>query len=195
MGMYSDLQNRALGKPSKPTFRSFLRARSGAAAVEFALLAIPFFFVVFAIIETAIVMAAGIMLDNAVNDVARRVMTGEVQASNLDAADFRSLVCGGVTTLMSCNKVKIDLRTYPAANAIPRSVTLKLGTVDDSKFCFDPGSQDTITVLRAFYEWPYVASMLSNLVKDTNGNAVLFSMAAFMNEPFGSTASSKSTCS
>ena len=158
------------------------------------MVALPFFFVVFAIIETCLVTGAGIMLDNAVNDVARKVMTGEVQSADLDAAAFRQMVCDEVSAIMTCDKVKIDLRTFAAADKIPTSVTMKLGSVDDSKFCYDPGAQDTISVLRAFYEWPYVATMLSNLATDSNGNAVLLSMAAFMNEPFGATVTTHSNC-
>jgi Flp pilus assembly protein TadG len=174
--------------------RRFLGDVRGVAAIEFAVVALPFFFVVFAIIETCLVTGAAIMLDNAVSDVARQVMTGEVQAADLDAAAFRKMVCEEVSALMSCDKVKIDLRTFAAADKIPTSVTMTLGSVDDSKFCYDPGAQDTISVLRAFYEWPYVATMLSNLASDSNGNAVLMSMAAFMNEPFGTTGSSHSSC-
>ena len=174
--------------------RRFARDVRGVAAIEFAMVALPFFFVVFAIIETALVTGAGIMLDNAVNDVARQVMTGEVQSANLDANAFRKMICDEVSALMSCDKVKIDLRTFDTADKIPTSVTMKLGSVDDSQFCYDPGAEDTITVLRAFYEWPFTATMLSSLASDSKGNAVLMAMAAFMNEPFGATATSHSTC-
>jgi Flp pilus assembly protein TadG len=175
--------------------RRFWRNNRGVAAIEFALVGMPFFFIVFAIIEVGLVTGANIMLDNAVHDAARRVMTGEVQAADLDEAGFRKMVCDGVSTLMTCSKVKIDLRTFATADKIPTSVTMKLGTVDDSTFCYDPGSQETITVLRAFYEWPYFVSMLSSLASDSKGNAVLMSMAAFMNEPFGARPTTKSTCS
>lgn len=174
--------------------RRLLADIRGVAAIELALVGLPFLFVIFAFIETAVVTGAGVVLDNAVNSVARQVLTGEVQAADLDQTAFRKMICTEVSMLLDCSKVKIDLRTFATADSIPTSATLKLGSVDDSQFCYDPGAQDTITVLRAFYEWPYVAGMLSNLTKDTNGKAVLMSMAAFMNEPFGVRATTHSTC-
>ncbi|MBB3950904.1 TadE/TadG family type IV pilus assembly protein [Aureimonas jatrophae] len=174
--------------------QGFAAHRGGAAAIEFALIALPFFFVLFASIETAIVAGANVVLRNAVDHAAREVMTGQIQTRDVTAATFRSEMCADVSFLLSCDRLKIDMRTYPTFNAIPTDVSFKLGDVDDTGFCFDPGAQDTITVVRAFYAWPWVTGFLQELAEDTNGNATIFAMAAFMNEPFGTAASTRSTC-
>lgn len=172
----------------------FKKDENGVAAVEFALVALPFFFIVFAIIETALATTAGVVLNNAVNAAARQVMTGEVQKGEMNAADFRARICGDISPIMACSRLKLDMRTYPAGTRIPEELKLTKGSIDDSQFCFDPGSQDTITVLRAYYEWPWTAGMLSALATDTNGNQILSSMAAFMNEPFGGATNPNSNC-
>lgn len=174
--------------------RRFRRDASGAAAVEFALVALPFFFFLMAMIETALATTAGVMLNNAVNSAARQVMTGSIQKSDMDADGFRRMICGDIDMLMSCERLSLDMRTFPAGSPIPTSVTLRDGAVDSQNFCFDPGAADTITVIRAYYEWPWTTSMLNTLQEDTNGNAILGAMAAFMNEPFGGATSGKSTC-
>ncbi|WP_062015187.1 TadE/TadG family type IV pilus assembly protein [Aureimonas sp. AU4] len=174
--------------------RTFARHRSGAAAIEFALIALPFFFVLFASIETAIVSGANVVLRNAVDHAAREVLTGQMQTRDITPATFRSELCADVSFLLSCDRLKIDMRTYPTFGAIPTDVPFKLGDVDDTGFCFDPGAQDNITVVRAFYAWPWVTGFLQKLAEDTNGNATIFAMAAFMNEPFGTAASTRSTC-
>lgn len=183
--------------PPSPTLRAFLRRfrrdRSGVTAVEFALIAGPFFFIIFAIIETALATTAGVFLNDAVNTAARNVLTGQVQASDMDADGFRAQICDRVDVLMSCDRLKLDLRTYPAGTPIP-DFQMKDGSIDSSTFCFDPGAQDTITVLRAYYEWPWTTAILNRLASDTNGNAILYSVAAFMNEPFGSVTSQHVTC-
>ncbi|HDZ75068.1 MAG TPA: pilus assembly protein [Aurantimonas coralicida] len=173
----------------------FSRDQSGATAVEFAMVAAPFFMLMFAIIETFAISAAGMLLDTAVDGVARQVLTGQIQQSDIDEKVFRTKICDKVDFMLSCDKLKIDLRTFPTFGDIPTDVPLRLKNVDDTNFCFDPGSANSITVLRAFYEWPWIASFLHEIASDTNGNDILFSITAFMNEPFGELKSSKSNCS
>jgi Flp pilus assembly protein TadG len=172
----------------------FKKNRSGAAAIEFAFVAPVFFFVLFASVETAIATSASVLLDNAVENAARRVMTGQVQTADISPEAFKQAICDDMPIMLSCAKVKVDMRTYATFNAIPGNVPVQLGNVDSTGFCFNPGAQDNITVVRAFYEWPWVTGFLQKAAEKTNGNRIMFSMAAFMNEPFGTRISSKSTC-
>lgn len=185
--------NRAIPRFARSAGR-LRRDASGAAAVEFALVALPFLFVLMAMIETALATTAGVVLNNAVNSAAREVMTGRMQQSDMDADGFREMICGDIDMMMSCDRLSLDMRTYPAGSPIPNSVDLKNGAVDRDTFCFDPGAQETITVIRAYYEWPWTTSMLNGFAEDTNGNAILGAMAAFMNEPFGGATSAKASC-
>jgi len=61
--------------------RRFGRREDGAAAVEFAMVAAPFFAVLFAIMETAMVFFAGQTLETAAADSSRLIFTGEAQQS------------------------------------------------------------------------------------------------------------------
>lgn len=174
--------------------RRLRRDQSGATAVELAMIAVPFFLLVFSTIETAIVMGAGVVLDHAVDEAARLVMTGQTQTADITPEKFKQSICDTASILLSCDKLKVDMRTFPTFDAIASDVPLQLGSIDDKGFCFNPGAQDNITVVRAFYEWPWITGYLQRLTNGTNGNAILFSMAAFMNEPFGTRVSTKSTC-
>lgn len=179
---------------SPPNGRTFAHDQSGVVAVEFAIIAIPFFFLTFAIIETALATAADVLLNDAVNEAAREVLIGDVQEENVDAESFKNKICGGIRPLMSCDRLSVDLRTFPAGERISPNLVFLEGSVDSSGFCFDPGQQDSITVLRAYYEWPWTTGLLNRLADTTNGNAVLTSMAAFMNEPFGEAVNSNADC-
>ncbi|NDV85260.1 hypothetical protein GTW51_00935 [Aurantimonas aggregata] len=171
-----------------------MRDRSGVAAVEFAFVGLPLFAMIFAIIESAGISAVGVLLNTAVDGVARQVLTGQVQKADISEEVFRQRICTEVDFILDCSKLKIDLRTFPTYKAIPVDAPMQLRRIDDSDFCFDPGGASSITVLRVFYEWPWSAAFLSNLATDTDGNAVIFGMSAFMNEPFGDLASSRTTC-
>lgn len=59
-------------------FRRLIGDRKGATAIEFAILALPFFIVVFASIETFIAFAGEQLLANATDTLARKIRTGEI---------------------------------------------------------------------------------------------------------------------
>ena len=81
--------------------RRFVRTDDGAAAVEFAMVAAPFIAIIFAIFETAIVFFAGQVLEVAMADSARLIMTGQAQKSGFK--------CGGDGHLDPKMVVPIDL--------------------------------------------------------------------------------------
>ncbi|MCW4116322.1 pilus assembly protein [Aurantimonas sp. MSK8Z-1] len=173
---------------------SFARDGSGATAIEFAILALPFFMVIFATIETGVAMAGKLVLENAVTRVGREVMTGQTQEANLDATDFKARICSSVKLMLDCSKLQIDLRTFDSYSAIPTNAPILNGKLDNGSFCYDPGNASAITVLRVFYEWNWYTGFMQRAASG-NGKTLFEAMAAFMNEPFGSVTSTKATCS
>lgn len=168
----------------KSPLAAFRRDRRGATAVEFALIALPFFAVILAILETAIIYFADNALDTATNDAARLVRTGQAQAQKFDATAFRDQICASVTPLLACSGLKIDVRTSADFSGAGLSPPLKAdGTVDVSKLKYDAGHGKDIVVVRAYYEWPAVLNLLSKN-STANGTYLLASITAFRNEPF-----------
>jgi Flp pilus assembly protein TadG len=66
--------------PARAAYR-FARHQDGAAAVEFALIAVSFLALLFAILETALVFFAGQTLESAASDAGRLIMTGQAQTA------------------------------------------------------------------------------------------------------------------
>ncbi len=85
---------RQLIAPAVSRGRSFARDERGVTAIEFGILALPFFTIIFAIIETTMVFFAGQVLDSAVEDASRMIKTGRAQAAGYNMTNFRSLMCG-----------------------------------------------------------------------------------------------------
>ena len=163
------------------------RDENGAAAVEFALVAFPFFFILFAIIEVSLVFFANQILDNAVSDAARMIRTGQAQKQNFDATKFKDEVCNGLAGLFDCNGggLYVDVKTFTKF----ADVTLT-DPIDDegevaTNFGYDDGGPETIVVARVFYEWPLVTGFIrtgfSNLASK---NRLLASVVTFRTEPF-----------
>ncbi len=51
-------------------------------AIEFALIALPFFLLIFAIIEVSLSFTAQQVMSNAADDIARQLRTGEITAAS-----------------------------------------------------------------------------------------------------------------
>ena len=164
----------------------FRRDETGVTAVEFGLVALPFFALMFAILETALVFFAGQTLETAVSNAARLIRTGQAQQQGFDANDFKDQICVLVMSLFDCDaKLVFDVRTYETFD----SVNL-LKPVDEdgnlvTDFIYEPGQGGEIVVVRAFYEWPTFSSLLGlDLSNMANGTHLLSATAAFRNEPF-----------
>jgi Flp pilus assembly protein TadG len=170
----------------------FAHARGGAAAVEFALISIPFFLLMFGIIELALIFLLSTTMDNATDTASRTIRTGSLQTSGTaTAAAFKTEICNGLGWLQGdCQaNLAVDVQTYPSFTAAGASQPFPLdaaGKFDASKTSFSMGGQRSIVVVRAFYHWPFITPMVSKAVKPTgDGSILLMSTVTFRNEPYG----------
>jgi Flp pilus assembly protein TadG len=166
------------------TVRRLVRNQSGAAAVEFSFVAIPFFTLLFAIMETSLVFFAGQTLQTAVTDSARLIMTG--QANSFDANQFKTAVCGKIYSLFKCADAYVDVRTFATFSAIslPKPVT-GAGAFDPSKIQYSTSAAGNIVVVQVYYKWPVFLSLYGfNLADLPDKHRLLSGAAAFKNEPF-----------
>ena len=90
--------------------RRFLRSEAGGAAVDFALVLLPFLTVLMVIIESAIVLFAGQVLQTAATNAARLILTGQAQTASYSAAQFKNAVCANLTVMFNCaNNLYVDV--------------------------------------------------------------------------------------
>ena len=173
---------------ARRTFRPgarFRDRRSGAAAVEFALIAAPFFFVLFAVIEVGAVFFAGSVLENAVLETAREIRTGQVQSRGGNAAAFRSELCDRIEVIGDCDRLSFDVRVFDGFGGVDQSSPLRDGMLDPGNFEFDPGDAGDIVLVRIFYEWPLFTPNLGTQFANMRDNKRLITAATvFRNEPF-----------
>ena len=168
--------------------RRFVRRDDGATIVEFGIVVFPFLALLFAIIEVALVFFAAQVLETAVADSARLILTG--QAQTLNATTFKNKVCERVYGLFDCQGgLQIDVRTYASfPGSITKPVDPVTGLVDTSGFGFQPGAACDIVVARFVYKWPtFVRTFGLNVSDLADGYRLLMATAAFRNEPFAST--------
>lgn len=160
--------------------------QSGATAIEFAILALPFFALLFITLESALIFFAGQALDAATGNAARMIRTGQAQQQKFDEAKFKASICDRVVLIPSCtDKLNLDVRTAAEFDSVDLGSPVANGELNTGNFGFDPGNGGDIVVVRAFYEWPTITRIVGDSFPTlANGNFLLAGTAAFRNEPF-----------
>jgi Flp pilus assembly protein TadG len=167
-------------------FGRFRRAKKGSAAVEFAMLAIPFFLLLYAVIDTSLVYFATQTLENGVSTAARQIRTGQAQAANMTQQQFRTMICNQITMLLACDAhLGIDVRKFTSFGNVAVPAALDANGNLTGNYQFNMGAAGDIVVVRAFYAWPVLTPNFGqSLVNMSNNSRLLTAAMAFKNEPF-----------
>jgi len=168
------------------------RRRSGSAALQFALVAPVFFILLMGTIETGVIYLGEVTLQNAVDDAARLIRTGQVAANGTTAAQFRQNICNEISPLLACNSnLQIDVETY--ANFASANYVNPLqadNTLNPALNNYAVGTYCSIVLVRAFYTWQVLTPLLNPfLVNIANGQHLMTATAAFRNEPYSTSVS------
>lgn len=164
------------------------RHREGATAVEFALVAGPFFLMMFAILELGLVFITDSVLENAMMESGRLIRTGQADDSTIDAAEFKEEFCSRMSIFESdcADRAHIDVTEIPQFSDPTLADPLENGeSFDESKLGYDIGEPGSLMVVRIWYEQPLITPFLSKaLSKLEDGKMLMTSTTAFRNEPY-----------
>ncbi|CDN50521.1 Flp pilus assembly protein TadG [Neorhizobium galegae bv. orientalis] len=163
-------------KGRRGAWRRIIRSKDGAAAIEFALLAIPYFLIVFAIVETFIAYTGEQLVANAVDTMARKLRTGNItyglnRGTDKNQTEFRRAFCAEISILITCSdaeittpdKLLLDVRSFASFALIPKTIPRSggdFGELDTSSFAYAPGPAKSINMLRAYYRWDVVTDLI-----------------------------------
>lgn len=166
---------------------AFASAEGGATAVEFAMISIPFLALLFAIFELGAMFLASSAMDAAVEQAARQIRTGQLQATaSNNAAGFKTLVCNSISWISSndCQaNLSLDVRTFSSFSAISLTTPVSNGAIDQSQIGYNSGGSCDIVVVRAFYPWTLLAPTLEPGLPNLGASQrLLTATVAFRNE-------------
>lgn len=181
MGGNSEIRQARRGFASR-----FRRSESGNVAIEFGMLAIPFFVLIFAVIETCIIYFATSNLDSAVAGAGRLIRIGTVQAGGMTEEQFKDEVCSRLHVISNCSgTLKVDVRNFSNFGGVtfPPLVDENGNVVEDT--VFQPGSAGDIVVVRVYYSWGVLSPAIIGLSNLEGGGRLVSASVAFRNEPFG----------
>lgn len=177
-----------LREPGRKRFTRWRRDRRGATAVEFALVAFPFFAMLMGLVEVACIFIVSTVMEHGATEAARQIRTGEFQGGTATLAAFETEICENMANLFDCqNNIAIDVRSDFAdfAATVDPSPIDGSGNFDGSSFSFDPGGRNDIVVVRVFYQWPLFTPVITGPLANMNGGRRLIqSTVVLKNEPF-----------
>ncbi|AZO64586.1 MAG: pilus assembly protein [Mesorhizobium sp.] len=184
-----------MSKAGRASFSArFLGDRRGSTAIEFAMLAVPFALLVFAILESCISFAGQEVMANITDDVARQLRTGQLKRADVTEATLKAMICSRLEIMVAkdCPGLLVDLREFPtfadAATAgfkITTAGDIELTGTKITTFTVDPGLAASKNMLRVFYKWPVMTDFMAKSMANLDGGKTLhFTSVTWQNEPF-----------
>ena len=168
--------------------RKTITGDSGSTAIEFALLAVPYVFLMVGIIELAIMFAAGSMLEGATNSAARMIRTGQIQQGTSDEsgreAAFREAFCRFATALIHCDEVVIEARqlsSFEGADDEGADYDEE-GSMESSGF--ETGGSNDKVLIRAFYRYHFMTPFIGRLLGGDDQAFDFTSTIVLQTEPY-----------
>lgn len=162
--------------------KSCRKNQDGAVALEFALVGLPFFLLLFAILEISLVFMAEVNITHATADSARKVRTLQANINTVDL--FKADVCSQVIFIPNClSKLQVEVKVYNDFASINNDDPLDGNGDLRNDFVFNQGLPGSVITVRTFVEWELFANLpdigLGNM---SNGNRLVQGFAAFRNE-------------
>ena len=175
---------------------AFRHNRDATAAVEFALVSLPFLMLLAFTFVMGFMLYCMATLDYATQTAARALLIGTVQSNALTIDQFRTqVVCPLLPSpTFNCSNVIINLQTVTAApGAYYNYVNWTTGTLvvpplDNTLTSFCPGGSSQYKLLQIVYPAPILFGWISTAANAVTYKGtksfVMMSSAAFRNEPF-----------
>ena len=190
MGEQTVTNAQVKAKSRKGVLRKFGKDERGVAAIEFAILAMPFLLVLFAVLESTISFASQQVMADTVDDMARSIRVGNLRMGSPEAAPaaIKTKICDDLELFVAngCPELVVDMKVYPTYSDIPTSIPRKPDKdVNTSGFAINVGDAQEIQMLRIFYRWKFYTHFIGEKVAELPGDkTLLYAAAAWKNEPF-----------
>lgn len=171
----------------------FLGDRRGSTAVEFAMLALPFALLVFAILESCISFGGQEVMTNITDDIARQLRTGQLRQADVTGNKLKDMICARLEIIVAknCPGLLVDLRAFPTFDDAAKAgfkisgADIVLTGTTDTTFQVQTGLAESKNMLRVFYKWPVMTDFMASSMANIEGGKTLhFASVTWQNEPF-----------
>lgn len=151
------------------------------------MVAAPFFFLIFAVLEMGVVFLIDATLENAVLQAGRVVRTGRAETEGYTQARFKQAMCAEMSVFASdcVSRAEVDVRMMPRfRDGLPPS-PIEDGVLNAANTDFVLGQPGDLMLVRVWYSQPLVTPFMSQAVsRMKSGAAVISVTTAFRTEPY-----------
>lgn len=172
----------------------FKRDESGAMAIEFAFVAVPFLMLIGAILELGLVFMGSVSLDNAMTKASREIRTGQIknaagatsEAKEATRIQFQKKVCDSMGfAFKNCERnLTIDVRTATQFGDVNVKNPVQKGKFEPGALQFETGGASSIVIVTGYYRWTMIMPTMNQALVRLPGQTLLTSAVTFQNEPY-----------
>ncbi len=181
----------------------FRRDENGATAVEFGLIAMPFFALLFGVMGVSQMFFWMFTLENAVWSASRDLRTGAFQSAATGSryagltgdalkTEFKKAICERAVIYNDCmNRSSVLVQSVSSFSTLtaPNCRGANNAMVSDASAmaAFNPGAPETVVLVTLCHSWLFGAKLpyLPMTNKLSDGGVLIQSSAAFRTEPYG----------
>jgi hypothetical protein len=171
-----------------------LNNEEGSAAIEFALVAMPFLLFILGLLGMGLYYLASTSLEYGVEAAARKIRTGEAEKGNMTVGQFRTLVCQSAGSAIDCGKMSVIVQHEGSWSELkPQSCVDKDNNMSGStgntgeQLSKYSGSASEVVLVTLCYRWDMADNfkfLKLGSGSDGTGPAIIQAAAAFKSEPY-----------
>jgi len=166
--------------------RFFYTDESGATAVEFAILAVPFIITIGLSLFFGYIYVMTISLEDAVSEMGRQIRVGKIDAQGITKTGFKAMVCDEVVfSKDNClDNLVLDVHSAPELKDVSQDKPFTNGLPDKTKEKYKPGDGSDYVIVSAYLPATEYVTLLNSFSSFPNQELILTARTVFRNEPF-----------
>ena len=179
--------------------RTFLgrakRNEDGTTAIEFAIVAIPFFMFIFGLMGVSSYFFIMTSVEKGMDQASRYIKTGQAQNLDWTVKQFKEKICEKAGSWVKCSKVQVFVQKFADWNLVQpqpclANSTSVINTSNPSdKIAQYAGAANDIVLVTACYKWDFAAKLPYLDLGQMNDGALMMQAATtFRTEPYSATA-------
>lgn len=176
-----------------PRSRVFRRNEDGTTAIEFAIVAVPFFMFIFGLMGVSSYFFIMTSLEKGMDQSSRMVRTGQAQTMNMTVSDFKKALCDRAGGWVKCNKVQVFVQKFADWDDVQPQPCISNNTAvvstakDDDPIAQYSGEANDIVLVTTCYKWEFAARIpYLDLGQLSDGSMMMQTATAFRTEPYSS---------
>ncbi len=171
--------------------RFLTRHNDGTSAIEFAIVAVPFFMFVFGLMGVASYFFIMTSIDKGMEQNSRLIRTGQAQTADMTVNEFKQAVCNKAGSWVKCNKLQIFVQKFADWNQVQPQPCLAnnaavVNTANgNDKLAQYAGEANDIVLVTACYRWEFASKVpFFQMGQMSDGSLMMQNTTAFRTEPY-----------